>query len=107
MNQQLNQELREQQEIAFQESLEQDREKERKRQEAIEAERREAIEAAEAEKRQRRMREILNRRKLDFKKELESRSPVLTGIRVSIRFPDATRLETRFSIDESFEVYII
>ena len=94
----LNQSIREEQDAAFQESLRQDQEKERKKKEAEDAKRREEEEARRMEREEAEKKERIQRMKVELVSKIpdEPECGHPDAVRVLVKLPGGQRLERRF-----------
>ncbi|KAF0306335.1 FAS-associated factor 2-B [Amphibalanus amphitrite] len=102
----LNQELRQQQDAAYQESLRADQEKERRRQQERERQEQEERERQEQERQRQLKKEEIARQKIELASEIPD-EPALDQpdcVRISIKLPDGSRIERRFSTSHSLKV---
>ncbi|XP_037074684.1 FAS-associated factor 2-like [Pollicipes pollicipes] len=102
----LNQEIRQQQDVAYEESLRADQEKERRRQLERDRLEREERERCEQERQRQLHKEEIARQKIELASEIPD-EPALDRpdcVRISIKLPDGSRIERRFSTAHSLKV---
>jgi FAS-associated factor 2 len=93
-----NQNIREEQDRAFQETLRQDQEKERKRIEEEEAKKREEDETLRMDREEKQRKDLIQRRKVELASEVpeEPEAGHSDSVRVLVKLPGGQRLERRF-----------